>query len=370
MPDDASAIGTLSHAYGKSTPLVPQHQPIFRPCPRWFDAFARVVHRLSWRARLFEYSLPLIEREYRSTVKVPWHRRPGLWRRGFLGESRVLYDFTRFRLDDKLQFARLLAKFPDHAPQLFGVLHDGRVIDPYVHDAPGSTLGELVQQHGALVVKPSSGGGGDGVAVLQANDAGDILHNGARSTCSDLADYAAAADGMLVTEFVRQHSIIAALHPGTTNTVRLVTMRDETCEPFIAAAVLRIGCSRSNPTDNWIKGALSAPIDLERGTLGMAASYPAGRRRLEWHAAHPESGTSIAGTRLPHWRMVVAGILAIARSLPFLRYVGWDIVVTANGFSVLEGNSYSGVNLFQIHGPLLADPKVAAFFRRHGVLAR
>ena len=44
------------------------------------------------------------------------------------------------------------------------------------------------------------------------------------------------------------------------------------------------------------------------------------------------------------------------------------MVVTDDGFRILEGNQYTDVNLLQIHGPLLADPRVAAFYRRHRVI--
>jgi hypothetical protein len=43
------------------------------------------------------------------------------------------------------------------------------------------------------------------------------------------------------------------------------------------------------------------------------------------------------------------------------------VVVTEDGFRILEGNNFSDVNLLQIHGPLLKDERVAAFYSRHGI---
>lgn len=367
-----------------------------RPGPlRWlFEKVAWFVHHAVWRARLIEYTLPLVEREIRSTVRVPLHVRPVQWWRGFLSESWTLYnfaindwrsyltDYQRFvpartinggysiLLDDKLQFARLFASRAEFIPTHYGVLSDGRVL-ALEGDRTGSTpLLKLVREHGAIVLKPSSGGGGKGFALLKTGDRGEILLNGEPTDTAALDRAVASRDGCMVTSHVRQHPEIAALYPRTTNTIRLITLQDDVCEPFVAAAVLRIGSARSAPTDNWSQGGLSAPINLEDGTLGMGAIFPAHADRLAWHTRHPETGAAIAGARIPNWDRIVADILRIAGAFPFLRYVGWDMAVTDEGFCILEGNNFTNVNLFQIHAPLLSDPRTADFFRRHGVVGR
>lgn len=60
---------------------------------------------------------------------------------------------------------------------------------------------------------------------------------------------------------------------------------------------------------------------------------------------------------------------ALAGRFPQLPYVGWDIVVTDPGeFTVIEGNTCSGVRVFQVHRPLLDDPRVRRFYEHHDVI--
>lgn len=395
MPSKADALGPVAEARSARTPAQTAKKTwqAFRPTPGWFRAGAWVIHRLSWRLRLLEYALAGIEREATSTVRVPWRRKPWLWRHGFLSESDVLYglrtrshddyltDVERFvgsrtinipygiLLDDKLLFDRLMEPFPDLKPRLFGVL-DGPRILPAMGGEDSRSLRALLQSEKRLAVKPAVGGGGRGFALLEACEDGTFLRNGKPVEIGELERHGRAAERLMVTEHVEQHPEIAALYPHTVNTLRLLTMQDETGAPFIARAVIRIGCAHSVPTDNWIQGGICAEVDLESGTLGEAAGFPAGEDRMNWCARHPESGQAIAGAEIPQWDRVRQGILRVADTMPYLPYVGWDLVVTPEGFKIIEGNSYSGVNLFQIHGPLLRDPRVRAFFRRHRVVRR
>lgn len=71
---------------------------------------------------------------------------------------------------------------------------------------------------------------------------------------------------------------------------------------------------------------------------------------------------------MPRWQRVRTELLALARRASFLPYVGWDVVVTDSAFTILEGNKYSDVDLLQVHEPLLRDPRVRAFYERHGIV--
>ena len=49
-------------------------------------------------------------------------------------------------------------------------------------------------------------------------------------------------------------------------------------------------------------------------------------------------------------------------------FLGWDVVVTADGIRLLEGNANTGMNVLQVHGPLLSDPRIRRFYESHGGL--
>lgn len=353
----------------------------------------KCVHHAAWRAHLIEHAWSLVEKELQSPAAIPWPSRPGLWRRGFLSEAAVIYrfgdndprlylsDYARVvktcmiddpygvLLDDKLLFAQILRDHALYLPIIFGTLTGGRIVaaNGEGSGAPGIRLPELLHRERDLVLKPVSGGGGRDVTVWHADDGGTIRVNGRAADETELRRLEADCEGYLVSEYVQQHPTIAALYPATTNTIRIVTMRDDD-GVFIAATILRIGCERSRPTDNWSRGGMTTTIDLTSGRLGRAASYSADESHLAWHVCHPESGARIEGTMIPHWQEVTDAILDVARSLPFLPYIGWDVVVTEDGFRILEGNKYPDVHILQVHRPLLADDRIRAFYRRHGVI--
>src|SRR5699024_4574574 len=159
-----------------------------------------------------------------------------------------------------------------------------------------------------------------------------------------------------VNEYIEQGEFGNSLNNTSLNTIRILTLQDiETNEPFIPIAVQRIGNKKSSPTDNWSRGGFSASIDLDTGELGKAVSHPDSSKELNWYKYHPDNNNIIQGKKIPQWDYIKNKILLAASQTPFFPYIGWDVVITDNGFIVIEGNSMSDVDLLQIHEPLLSN---------------
>lgn len=337
--------------------------------------------------RLFAETADLRRKELR------WRgaHRPSVWLHGFLSESATLYDFethgysdylsdyarqartreinapgVRSILNNKLAFHDRMAAegLEDSKVDLLGLLSDDRF---HSFRGAGVSLKRLLRAEGAIVVKPVSDGGGNGVKIIRVTDEGFDVNGhsvGFKGVWSRLKRVQPA----VVERLARQHESLDSLYPATVNTLRLLTLRDvDTHEPYIAAGVLRVGTDTSFPLDNWGRGGLSCSIDLRTGIVGAGARFPK-RSELTWHTTHPDTGTLLDGATVPHWRETKKLVRRVTRRMPYLQYVGWDVVITGEGPRILEGNSYSGVRLFQVHGPLLQDRRVRAFYREHGVI--
>lgn len=346
---------------------------------------------LSWLWSVREFAGK--ERSSRLPDPGPIGGRADLWSRGFLAESRVLYnlgahpagdylsDFARLQckringsysilLNDKLLFERVFGPRLG-VPENLALARGGslRSISPSLGLNRPVGLGELLSRSpDGFVCKPVSGGGGEGIVVVRRGDGGSLRRNGQEIEAARFEEDLGRLDRYVLVAFVRQSAWSSRLNPSTTNTVRVLTMLDpDTEEPFIARCVQRIGVRRSAPVDNWSQGGLSARVDPDTGRLGPGATYPIDGV-VRWHDTHPETGAAIAGETIPHWASIRAALLDAVRLFPMLRYVGWDVIPTDEGFSVIEGNFRSDVNLLQIHGGLLADPRVRRFYEAHGIV--
>ncbi|MEX2643598.1 MAG: sugar-transfer associated ATP-grasp domain-containing protein [Acetobacterales bacterium] len=390
-----SHLATTNPTFQTAAPRVfaPASGPYDAP-PSWpmrvYKLLARPVHFLAWRFKVLELAVAFIERELRSGEKVPARVRPWLLSRGFLRGAWVIYDlanndpdlyitdyerYTRTRLingphavvlDDKFLFYRLFdGPLSKYVPPVFGTLSGTRVIPVNCLDEPVE-IKDILERQRRLAVKPCGGGGGAGFSSLTIDKDGVVSDNGNVLGPEGLAQFAGWHAGHLVCGFVKQHPAISAIYPRTTNTMRILIMQDEQDAPFIAAATLRLGSSTSGPTDRVDGGGYCAEIDIETGRLGKGVQVNGDR--LTWHTHHGDTGAQIEGFEIPHWQQIQSELRAVMGRHRFLRYVGWDVVVTEDGFSILEGNNFSGLRYLQVHRPMLSNPRVAAFYLRHGVL--
>lgn len=350
---------------------------------------------------------------------MPVARRIWLWRRGFFSYRDRVYeltpetadnylsDYQRERtacinepwataVDNKLLFHCLTLPydvFDGHRAAVYGIVDHGQFHPFDEQGAPALTapvdggqshtasgvvasrtrdavawLSEHLSDGEAVFLKPVDSGGGNGVERLR-RDGDAFLVDGDPVRRRELRERLADRADALVCERVEQAPYAAELFPGTTNTIRIMTMWDPaTDEPFVAAAAHRIGTRRSVPIDNWGSGGLAARVDLDTGTLRSAHRYPYDGEQ-EWFDRHPDTGTPIESTRIPGWTDILATVRDMARTLSHIPYLGWDIVVTDEGeFTIIEANNCPGVTVVQGHRPLLTDERVERFYAEHGIV--
>ncbi|MDW8130986.1 MAG: sugar-transfer associated ATP-grasp domain-containing protein [Bryobacterales bacterium] len=336
--------------------------------------------------------IKLYQHDRRATFPIPLKTRLAMWRRGFVRECHLVYGFDHNPVEHYLpEYHRLVRasrinRKPEvlHHKLLFEAFFkallpipktlawiSGGVITPLVPDpwicSPEALL-EACRALGRLAVKPFGESGGRGFRVLAWED-GRFLLDRAPLDRAGLGNLVSQARDIMVTEFAWQGEYAARVYPHSTNSMRVLTMRDpfQNRRAFVAIAVHRFGSSRSAPADSFQKGGFACEVDLATGVLGKATTYPR-EGRVEWFSRHPETGEQIEGLRVPGWENLVQRLLAATEAYDFLDYVAWDVVAREDGFLVLEGNNHSGMVFLQMHRGLLADERVRAFFEYHRVI--
>ena len=322
---------------------------------------------------------------------VPLATKLRLWRGGFKSASHGLFDLERNDprdyvsdlevaragringafgriLKDKLLFASTLAPYA-RVPDVLGIVERGQLYP--LADPELTAVDALVSRAGSGVIfKPAKGNKGKGVFSVSQEGEDGLRLNDVPATSAEVAQRVAALDGYLIVAKVQQAAYAHEIFPGSANTIRIVTMQDpDTSEIFVPAAIHRFGTPATAPTDNFQTGGVSVAIDLATGELGRAVQFPTFTGgELHWLSAHPETQAPITGVTVPRWDEVKATVTKLIETFRFLKYVGWDVVVTEDGVVIIEGNHNINLGL-QVHGPLLQNPRVRRFYEYHKITA-
>ena len=150
----------------------------------------------------------------------------------------------------------------------------------------------------------------------------------------------------VVEDRITQNVELSEFHPWSVNTVRIVTVYDNKADVVhFMNARLRMG-NKKNHVDNFHFDGIGANINVETGIIDTIG-YDVHNKT---YICHPETGKQIIGFQIPYWNECKQFAEKAAKSLPEIRYVGWDIVIKEGGhFILIEANDNADHDFQQLH---------------------
>lgn len=192
----------------------------------------------------------------------------------------------------------------------------------------------LCSRNEALIMKPLDQHSGYGIEKIYMAEEKEL-----KATYDRLFK----AGCILAEEVVKQSAEMDKLCDTSVNTIRLVTLINDKGEAKVAAGAIRMGRAGSF-VDNFNHGGMAVILDVAKGE-SVTDGYDKERKTYEYV---PVIGTKLKGFKVPMWEECIALVEEAAMVVPEVRYVAWDVCVSADhGPLLIEGNSYPGQDVTQ-----------------------
>ncbi len=252
--------------------------------------------------------------------------------------SGLTYDYVVL-MRDKFIFAQFLTSLRFPTPKNLALFDNNKVT--WLDTMQTEPLSSLINNTSVSIdgfAKKLAGMVGEGVFPLQIKE-GRFYSGGTELTLDELQ---AKLDGKyLLQERISQHPQISKLHPESVNTIRIITFNNgDKIEVF--ASALRIGAKGQN-TDNWGTGGIVVGIDKVTGKLQEYGVFRQGYGLRS--KTHPDSGMLFKDYQIPFYKESVDLVCRIHNYLPRIQSVGWDIAITPDGPTCIEGNDNWGCGI-------------------------
>lgn len=205
---------------------------------------------------------------------------------------------------------------------------------------PKSSFDEFmafVKKTPVFIAKPVGGQEGEGIEKHFTNEASE-------EDLKTLFNHLVEGD-MLIEECIKAHDDI---YLGTTalSTFRIYTMIDQKGEVHILKAKYRVGTG--NAITDTADGCIAYPISIKYGVIeGPGINEVLYSKNYFYH---PGCDKLVVGMKIPMWDRVLEVVTKAAKTIPQVRYVGWDIAITNNSIEIIEGNHNPYHGTFEIMG--------------------
>lgn len=268
--------------------------------------------------------------------------------------------FTKW-MDDKLSMKYLLKPFDEYLPKYYfhsskGIIH---CLDESTEavGSPESVVSKLKEVK-LLACKPTYGTAGVGFVRFEYTD-GKFSINHEIVSEQELKTTISGLENHILTEYLWPAEVFKKINPFTSSSIRVVTVRKDH-ETHVVAAFMRFGTSKSKGVDNMYAGGILVPVNHKTGELkgfGMVN----GKMSYTMIQEHPETHMPF-NVRAENWEMMVDVLKEMGNFHPQLEYLGYDVVMTDDGFKILEINTMQEMINFECHYDEDVDPIFREYF--------
>ena len=275
-------------------------------------------------------------------------------------KSRKINYPNSYKLNNKLICNKIIKDYVN-IPKTYIIRENGFFKDINNKIISNDDVIKILKQEKSFFLKPISIGKGRGIRRIDYKD-NKFMINFKEVSLKELMSELCSKDNYFISERIKQNKYLDNIYNKTSNTIRLITIRDND-NVSILAAVQRIGTKETIPVDNGSQGGLVANIDIDKGILSEARSL----NNKNIYEKHPDSKNDIKGVIIPNWDKIKEEVMSVAYKLTDFKFIAWDILPTSSSFSVIEANNSSGVNIIQVFGGQ-RNKKLGNYYRKQGII--
>ena len=195
----------------------------------------------------------------------------------------------------------------------------------YTGEATESEIRDFILSRDRVICKLITSTWGLGVGLRTKDDIEAII--------SDVRD----GKHYMIEEVIENHPDVAKVNPDSVNTLRVETCLDSQGNFHLLNVLFMVGTTKTI-VSNCHSGGMMCHVDIKTGCIDNDGYNPTGK----WYKIHPASGIILKGYKLPYIDKLVDYIKGVCQVMPNARYVGWDVVITPDGFELIEGNYCPG----------------------------
>jgi len=242
-------------------------------------------------------------------------------------------------ISDKFLFYKFCLSHKINTPGVLGIIENGEILYPPDKsiDLPASDL---------FIKERKGGKGRNAKKFLYSNRY--YYSDGSQYHSSKLLSHlqSISSGGIMIQLALQNHPSWKGFTSGALATCRVVTGRQPHSNKILPLhAVLRMPV-KNNITDNYFSGGLISNIHLETGELGTAYCLNPVYDSFEFNT-HPDTGFIIKNTVVPKWKELLGFTISVHSSFKTI-FVGWDISLTTEGITVVEGNIEWSASAYEI----------------------